>query len=156
MLIRCDCCDKDMTNELDTHICDMEDVRKYISSLNEKINLSVRQKYRVEDVLYNYISSNYSKITDETLKDFLSELMLLNTVSGSFQHDNVDSFIHKWSAIYDIAFNAYRLFQDRHGKRPEEILEDIREACIESLEPMKFTDVVLDKTVQDIVDAIVF
>ncbi len=156
MLIRCDCCDKDMTNELDTHVCDMEDVRKYISSLNEKITLSVRQKYRVEDVLYNYISSNYSKITDESLKNFLSELMLLNTVSGSFQHDNVDSFIHKWSAIYDIAFNAYRLFQDRHGKRPEEILEDIREACIESLEPMKFTDVVLDKTVQDIVDAIIF
>lgn len=155
MLIRCDCCNKDITNELDTHICDMEDVRKYIGNLNEQIAASIRKKHRVEDVLHNYISSNYSKITDESLKNFLSELMLLNTVSGSFQYDNIDSFIHKWSAIYDIAFHAYRLFQNRHGKRPEEILEEIREACIESLEPMKFTDVVLDKTVQDIVDAIV-
>ncbi len=154
-LFICDICNEQLNGK---HVCNLENVKKYVNELKESAMVSAKNLAEIQNAVFMILqelpppSSAAGWAADEWI-DRLWE-------AAKCQHNNIktkEQFLVRWTTMHRILSEAFDVFRSvKYGKKESILdkLKSLKEACKTAQEVFGYQDSKLDLTPEDICDEI--
>ncbi len=153
-LFLCKCCGKQLS--LDEHICNKEDIEKYVAELENDARIAGYNLRTIQNAVFKLLQtssalsdSEYTVVETEWLKNLWKA-----AECQWYESKSSDNFLVCWMSLHRILRKAFDLFRSKTNGKSETLLQklqSLREACDKAKETLGYQKSNLDMSPEDLI-----